>query len=80
MQFGSLEAPSMGFQILNIGPNWLPPLTYPPKMEPPRAKYIGEGNNLLGKRINLNEYEQITLNTKEITTNSVRNKRDFVHA
>ena len=36
----------------------------PPKLEPPRAKCAGEGYNLLGKRISLNESEQTTLKTK----------------
>ena len=49
-------------------------------MESPRAKCIGEGNNLLGKRIILNESEEIILKTIEITMLSFRNQRHFVHA
>ena len=45
--------------------NWLPPpLMNPPKMEPPRAKCIGEGDNLLGTRIILDEAEQNTFKIK----------------
>ena len=60
--------------------NWLPPLTYPPKTAPPRAKCTGESSTLLGKRIILNESEQITLKTKEITMSSFGNERHFTHA
>ena len=37
----------------------------PPKMEPPRANCIVEGNNLLGKPIILDESEEIILKTEE---------------
>ena len=59
--------------------NWAPPLTYPPKTEPRRAKYIGKGCNWRGKPTFLNDSTQIMLKTRENIMNSFRNQRCFVY-